>query len=213
MDKGRISGGFVPLRHSVLDTPAWRAMSHGAQALYVALKRRHSFKSDNNGWIFLSHRKAKEELHSHHRQIARWFRELQFYGFIVMQSAGSLGVDGKGKAPHWRLTELPFKGEHETRDFIQWKGNRFDPKAKTESRALKAARGVREKQHTGGVEKQHAQERKRALKAAHIATAPKVEKQHISRITTPSRFQMNLFDTAEEGGGAALRLTEPSPKE
>jgi hypothetical protein len=43
-----------------------------------------------------------------HNEIARWFRELQFYGFIVMTKGGSLGVEGKGKAPHWRLTELGY---------------------------------------------------------------------------------------------------------
>jgi len=40
-DKGRLPP-FVPLLIATLDTPAWRALSHGARSLYVGLKRRYS---------------------------------------------------------------------------------------------------------------------------------------------------------------------------
>src|SRR5437899_4477110 len=83
---------FVPLLINTLETPAWRALSHGAKVLYVALKRRFNLKNHNNGRIFLSQRMAVKEMRSHHNQIARWFRELRHYGFIVMTKAGHLGV-------------------------------------------------------------------------------------------------------------------------
>jgi hypothetical protein len=152
---------FVPLLVGTLDSPAWRAMSHGAQMLFVALKRRYSIKLHNNGRIFLSQRLAAKELGSHHNQIARWFRELQYYRFIVMTTPGCLGVEGKGKAPHWRLTELGYMRELPTRDFMQWDGTPFADNRKTKSRAGKPAhtgatksragkqaRGVQENQHT-----------------------------------------------------------------
>jgi len=96
-------GQFVPLLISTLDSPAWKALSHGAKALYVALKRR--VPRDRNR-AFVSYRQAQAEIRSSTRKIGEWFRELEHYGFIVLASHGSLGVDGKGKAPHWRLTEL-----------------------------------------------------------------------------------------------------------
>ena len=40
---------FVPLLIDTLDQPAWRALSHGARSLYVALKRRYNVKVHNNG--------------------------------------------------------------------------------------------------------------------------------------------------------------------
>jgi hypothetical protein len=83
-------------------------MSHGARSLYVALKRRYSSNRKNNGRIYLSIRAARKELGSGSSQIIRWFRELQHYGFIVMMSPGCLGLDGKGKAPCWRLTEVAY---------------------------------------------------------------------------------------------------------
>jgi hypothetical protein len=116
---------FVPLLVATLDSPAWRALSHGAKALYVCLRRRYNQNSHNNGKIYLSHRMARKELRSGYVQIARWYAELQFYGFIVMMTPGHLGVDGQGTAPRWRLTELGYMRDFPTRDFLQWGGKLF----------------------------------------------------------------------------------------
>jgi hypothetical protein len=131
-DKGRLRP-FVPLDVEVMSSPAWRATSLGARWLYVHLKRRWSFKQRNNGRLFLSQRDAMKEIGALHRDsISRWFRELQHYGFIVMTSPGSLGVDGKGKAPHWQLTELEAYGGRNgntwmlpTKDYLKWDGTKF----------------------------------------------------------------------------------------
>src|SRR5262245_55978634 len=87
---------FVPLIKETLASRAGRAMSHGARSLYVALKARYSSTLHNNGRIFISQRVASHEVGSSFEQIARWFRELQYYGFIVQTQGGSLGLDGKG---------------------------------------------------------------------------------------------------------------------
>lgn len=151
-DKGRLAP-FVPLDQEMLRSPAWRAMSYGARWLYVHLKRRWSFKQKNNGRIFLSQREAQEEMGggAHRDSISRWFRELQHYGFIVMTNAGSLGVDGKGKAPHWRLTELEAPGGRNgntlmlpTKDYLKWNGAKF-----TDDRgAVERTRQWRRRRHT-----------------------------------------------------------------
>ena len=138
---------FVPLLVGTMDAPAWRAMSHGAKVLFIALKRRYYPKNHNNGRIFLSQRLAAKELRSHHNEIARWYRELQHYGFIEMTSPGCLGLEGRGKAPRWRLTELGYMKELPTRDFMRWDGTPFKDE-KTDSRTGKPARCVRETPHT-----------------------------------------------------------------
>jgi hypothetical protein len=156
-DKGRL-GPFVPLLKDTLDAPAWRAMSHGARSLYVALKRRYNQNNHNNGRLFLSLRDAEKELGSHHNQIVRWYRELQHYGFIVLQTAGVLGVEGRGQAPRWRLTELGYMRDPPTRDFLCWDGKRFKksqphaPTTKTESRARFRAHPALESAHTPALE-------------------------------------------------------------
>jgi hypothetical protein len=49
-----------------------------------------------------------------------------------MTNAGGLGVDGKGKAPHWRLTELEAPGGRSgetmmlpTKNYLKWNGTKF----------------------------------------------------------------------------------------
>lgn len=123
-NKGRIGGPFVPVLKDTIKTPAWLAMSHGARSLYVALKSRYNSKSQNA--VYLSTRSATEELgsFSHRDNVRRWFRELQYYGFIVMVTPAYHGV-GKGLAPHWRLTEEGHAGQPPTRDFLRWDGAAF----------------------------------------------------------------------------------------
>ena len=131
-EKGRLAP-FVPLLKETLSTPAWKATSHGARSLYVALKLRYSSNIKNNGKIYLSTRTAAEELGSNRESVLRWFKELQHYGFIVMTAAGHLGVDGKGKAPHWRLTDQWHLGKAPTRDFLAWDGSPFTEKRKRDT--------------------------------------------------------------------------------
>jgi len=136
-DKGRLPQ-FVPLLHSTIDSTAWRAMSHGAKSLYVALKRRVP-RGRNQAYV--SHRQAVAELKSSRRKIAEWFDELEHYGFIVLAQHGCLGVDGKGKSPHWRLTELGNNSkatadglsESPTRDFLKWDGVLFERQCKKQN--------------------------------------------------------------------------------
>lgn len=173
---------FVMALKSTMSTPAWRAMSHGARSLYYALKWRYNHKSCNSGRLFLSQRDAAKQIGSHHNEIARWFRELQHYGFIVQMSPGSLGVEGRGKAPHWRLTEAGYMRDMPTKEFERWDGQKFKDE-KTESRAPFPARGVPENQH-GSVPENQPLDRKSVLESPHIQTSEGVpEKAHI--ITQP----------------------------
>jgi hypothetical protein len=125
---------FTKVLHETVDAPAWRALSHGARSLYVALKRRYRSDQNNNGKIFLSQREAEIELDSSRRYVRRWFCELQYYGFIVMTRHGALGLEGRARAPHWRLTELGFKNDPPTRDFMNWNGIPFQPQETRMSR-------------------------------------------------------------------------------
>jgi hypothetical protein len=129
VDKGRIGGLFVPLLNETIDSPAWKSMSHGARTLYVAIKRRYSHNLQNNGRLYLPQRIAANEIGSKTAQVTRWFRELQHFGFLVMTHPGCLGVDGKGQAPKWRLTEIGYMKDAPTRDFMRWNGQPFiEPK-------------------------------------------------------------------------------------
>jgi hypothetical protein len=101
----------------------------------VALKRFLANDGQNNGRLYLSYRDARLVLRSNPTQIARWYRELEFYGFIRKTTEGCLGVNGRGVSPHWRLTEIAYMREPATKDFLNWDGREYrDQKTKSHSR-------------------------------------------------------------------------------
>jgi hypothetical protein len=116
--------------------------------------RRRVPKNRKIAW--LSYRAAIAEMKSSRRKIQEWFSELQHYGFIVLHKHGSLGVEGKGKAPHYRLTELGCtrqastgdEFEPPTRDFLSWDGVLFEPKRRqnTSLNGSNRVPGLRRKQ-------------------------------------------------------------------
>ena len=127
----RIRGQFFPMFHETVKSPAYRQLSFGARALLTVLRTKCI---KNNGHVYCSQRDAGEALgHVNRNDIANWFRELVHYGFVVMTEAAALGVEGKGKAPHWRLTELPTRNSNgveltpATKDFLRWDGVVFEP--------------------------------------------------------------------------------------
>jgi hypothetical protein len=153
---------FVMIEHEILDSPAWKLMSRGAHDLFIALRRRYIKKADNNGRIYLSQRDAAAEIDSKTEEVVRWFRELQHYGFIVMVRPGRLGLNGKGQAPRWRLTDTPCDGKEPTKDFLRWNGVRLAPQRrlsrdgrKTESRTAKAGHPLPPRRYTFGAKAVH----------------------------------------------------------
>ena len=139
---------FVPLLHETLGCLAWRSLSPVARLVYIALKRRT--RPDANGRTFLSVRDAAEECGAHRNTIAGAYHELQAHGFLVPTAVGHLGVEGKGKATTWRLTELGHAGGRPTKDYLRWSPGKNYP-------VLKAARPSARKQKPGtnGVQSCH----------------------------------------------------------
>jgi hypothetical protein len=131
-DKGRLPP-FVPLLCETAKTPAFKMLSFGARWLFMGLTAQLKNDNSNNGRVFLSQRKAAEWLGRKDRtEIANFYRELEHYGFLVKTSAGCLGVEGKGKAPHYRVTDRKAcngRGEIEppTGEFLRWDGTVFEP--------------------------------------------------------------------------------------
>jgi hypothetical protein len=125
-DKGRIGGPFVPLLKETMSALAWKTMSPFGRLLYIALKARYGIDLKNNGRIYLSVRTGAKETGLDKDTISRAFHENVHYGFIRMTVPGCLGLEGRGKAPHWRLTELGYMTDPPTRDFMRWDGTIFE---------------------------------------------------------------------------------------
>lgn len=122
-------GKFAPLTLSVLDTPAWRALSSSAQALYpwLILEFKGS-RFNNNGRIRLSVRQAAWKMGTSKDTAARAFIDLQLKGFIKVRKGASLGVFGMGKSPEYEIAAIPMpeNGNKPNNYFRNWApGNDF----------------------------------------------------------------------------------------
>ncbi|NNU80408.1 hypothetical protein HMH01_08135 [Halovulum dunhuangense] len=98
---------YTKMIRSTMETPAWRALSTTAQALYPWLKLEwHGPGNNNNGKIRLSLRQAAERLGVVEETAGKAFHDLQAKGFIVLTRMAHLGVEGMGKSSEFELTEL-----------------------------------------------------------------------------------------------------------
>jgi hypothetical protein len=93
------------------------------RSLYLLLKCHYN--RDIGNAVYVSVRAGARELGTSKNTVAKWFRELVHYGFIVMVSPPHLGAHGTGIAAHWRLTEEHHLGASPTRDFLSWDGTVF----------------------------------------------------------------------------------------
>jgi hypothetical protein len=106
---------FTMMLRSLMEEPAWRALSCTAQALYPWLRLEwKGAQANNNGQIRLSVRQAAERLGVGINTAARAFHDLQAKGFVHITEHARLGLTGEAKSPAYELTEieLPHAPQH-----------------------------------------------------------------------------------------------------
>jgi hypothetical protein len=116
---------FVALHRHTINSAAWKVMSGGAKAAFVALKLKYSYDTQNA--VFLSSRDGAEQLGVCKDTVGTYLRELEHYGFIVKLREAHLGVEGEGKSAHYRITDCGYAGKPATREFEKCDGVIFDP--------------------------------------------------------------------------------------
>ena len=105
-DSGRDAGGFVALPWSVLDCPAYAALSHPARALLFELARQ--FVRDNNGRLLLSDAYLAKRGWNSPDVILRAKRKLIEAGFIHETVKGHRPNKASWYAVTWRaLDKIP----------------------------------------------------------------------------------------------------------
>ena len=123
------TGKYAQMPLSVMDTPAWRALSSAAQALYPWLVMEFKGKQfNNNGKIRLSARQAALKMGTCKDTAARAFRDLQAKGFLRVVRGACLGDSGMGKTTEYEITTIttPSNPHRASDDFKNWsKGNDF----------------------------------------------------------------------------------------
>lgn len=126
--KGRSERGdhFTAIPRRTIDTPAWRALSCTAQALYIFFRFEwKGTKYNNNGEIRFSTRQAAEALGISINTAAKAFHVLQAKGYIAVTQRGALGIEGEARGPSYELTEIPMPGQTVGRRlFLEWRDGR-----------------------------------------------------------------------------------------
>jgi hypothetical protein len=98
---------WTQMIRATMESPAWRALSPTAQALYPWLKLEwRGPKANNNGKIRLSVRQAAKRMGVGLNTAARGFHDLQAKGFLVVTESARLGLGGEAKSPTYELTEI-----------------------------------------------------------------------------------------------------------
>ena len=124
------TGKYAQMLLAVMDTPAWRALSSAAQALYPWLVMEFKGKQfNNNGQIRLSVRQAALKMGKSKDTAARAFRDLQAKGFLRVVTGACLGVSGMGKTNEYEITTITTSSKplEASDDFNNGsKGNDFD---------------------------------------------------------------------------------------
>ena len=103
---------FAKMLRATMETPAWRALSVHAQALYPWVKLEWKGpKSNNNGAIQLSVRQAQDLLGCSKDTAAKSFRDLQAKGFLQVTQKAVLGITGTARCNQYELTEIAMPGD------------------------------------------------------------------------------------------------------
>jgi hypothetical protein len=147
--KGKLPPFTALFKHTT-KSDAWRALSPGARSVFFFLQSNHNTNMQNS--VYLATRAGSAELGGvRAHNITRWLDELDHYGFIVKLEEYRLGVNGKGSAAEYRLTDRYYAGKPPTYDFQNWTGELFKPKRKPVSDAerarLNALKSSRKKQN------------------------------------------------------------------
>lgn len=102
-DSGRDSGGFIALPWSVMDCPAYAALSHPARSLLMEIARQ--FVRDNNGKLLASAAYLARRGWSSNDVITRAKRELLEAGFIHKTVKGQRPNRAGWYAVTWRALD------------------------------------------------------------------------------------------------------------
>ena len=117
-DTGRDSGGFVALPWSVLDCPAYAALSHPARALLLEIARQ--FVRDNNGRLLASRAYLAKRGWNSPDVISRAKNDLIAAGFIHETVKGHRPNKASWYAVTWRaLDRLPGYDAGATETFMR----------------------------------------------------------------------------------------------
>jgi hypothetical protein len=139
---------WTKMLRATMETPAWRALSTTAQALYPWIKLEWKGpEANNNGTLSLSVSQAAERLGVTPDTASRAFHDLQAKGFIVLTQEARLGIEGAAKRSTFEITEIGLRGDsaNPRRLYLKWTPERPHPIRKCAKANPRGVNGGQEK--------------------------------------------------------------------
>jgi hypothetical protein len=124
-DKGR-TPPWVSIIRQTMKSEAWRALSVGARATFLELKKNYNTNVQNA--VFLSARDGAKNLGVSKNTVGKWLHELEHYGFVAKVQGAHLGISGVGKAARYRITDCNYASKPPTLEFESWDGVLYEAK-------------------------------------------------------------------------------------
>lgn len=136
---------FVNIKRRLLETPAFRALSAHAKALYPVLKLEWKGpRSNTNGRIVYSIRQAAAYLGCSKATAQKALWDLQAKGFIEVRQIAHPGLEGEARSHEYELTELPMAGREKPRElFLEWSPDNEFPVVKAKAHNPRGKNGFR----------------------------------------------------------------------
>jgi hypothetical protein len=122
---------IIILTFQLLNCPAWQKAPPAAKAVYLHMRQKAS--PTTNGEFVYGIRQGVE-IGLSKDQTNRALTELVERGFIRMTRDSAFRLKTK-EARLWLLTDMPFRGEEPTRDFLRWNPN-MAPEKRRERRPV-----------------------------------------------------------------------------
>ncbi len=109
---------FIMIRHSIMDTPAWRDLTGVAVKLLLHVVKLHN--GSNNGRLALTEQQAADTIGVSRNTASRAFEELMSHGFLSVTERSAFHV--KTKRPSlWRVTFIHAEGKGPTNEYLRWR--------------------------------------------------------------------------------------------
>lgn len=108
---------YVGLPKYLIKSPAYKALSSYAKALYVEIL--FFYNGNNNGEIYMSVRKAAEQLVCAPNTASKALKDLVAKGFIKPKTKGSFTFKQR-HATEWIITLHEYNNKLPTKEFATW---------------------------------------------------------------------------------------------
>lgn len=128
--RSKVGPPFVQIRHYLMDSEAWKALTPAERSVYLAMRR--LYHGVNNGQIGLGARRAADLAGISKNTACKCFAGLIEKGFVECVTPGGFNTNDR-RQTEWRLTDerCDVTGALPSKAFMKWRQTNTNPRKTT----------------------------------------------------------------------------------